>query len=64
MSCSNEHIRPGYSASVLLIPANSLNYEVAIGLIDGKSEEHQPSGRRALLTNRSLSIFAVCVTPS
>ena len=48
--------------SVLLIPANSINHEVARGLADGQLEENQPSGWKTLLTNRSLLIFAVCVT--
>jgi MFS family permease len=52
--------------SVLTIPANAIDHDLARGLDDAPSERHrsthrQPSGFQVLLTCRPLLIFAVCV---
>jgi MFS family permease len=53
--------------SVLSIPANAINDDVARGLRDvgndepGKPERDRPSGLSVLLTCRPLLVFAVCV---
>jgi predicted MFS family arabinose efflux permease len=49
-------------ASVLAIPANAIDHEVARGLPDGKQQGHgQPSGFAVLLSSRPLLIFTICV---
>ena len=49
-------------ASVLAIPAAAIDHEVARGLPDGKTKQHdEPSGFAALLSSRHLLIFTVCV---
>jgi predicted MFS family arabinose efflux permease len=48
--------------SVLAIPADAIDHEIARGLPDGKKHEHeQPSGLAVLLTSRPLLIFTACV---
>jgi MFS family permease len=52
--------------SVLTIPADAIDYDLARGLDDTPSaghglEERQPSGFRILLTCRPLLVFGVCV---
>jgi MFS family permease len=51
--------------SVLAIPANAIDYDLARGLDDTASgrqgsTEHRPSGFQVLVTCRPLLIFAVC----
>jgi MFS family permease len=55
----------GSLASVLAIPANAIDYDLARGLDDAASgrpglTDHQPSGLQVLVTCRPLLIFAVC----
>ena len=48
--------------SVLAIPADAIDHEIARGLPDGDAAHHeQPSGWRILLTCRPLLIFTACV---
>jgi MFS family permease len=49
-------------ASVLAIPADAIDHEIARGLPDGeKHDDEQPSGLAVLLTSRPLLIFTACV---
>jgi MFS family permease len=49
-------------ASVLAIPADAIDHEVARGLPDGERHDpEQPSGFAVLLTSRPLLIFTTCV---
>jgi MFS family permease len=49
-------------ASVLAIPADAIDHEIARGLPDGKKhDDEQPSGLAVLLTSRPLLIFTACV---
>jgi MFS family permease len=49
-------------ASVLAIPADAIDHDIARGLPDGEQHDHeQPSGFAALLTCRPLLIFTACV---
>lgn len=48
--------------SVMMIPANSINHDVARGLEDGSTTRHRPSGWSILLSNRPLLVFAIAVT--
>ncbi len=47
--------------SVLAIPADAIDHDIARGLPDGKKHEHeQPSGLAVLLTSRPLLVFTAC----
>lgn len=48
--------------SVMMIPASSIDHDVARGLIDANESKHHPSAWSILLTNRPLLIFAISVT--
>jgi MFS family permease len=55
----------GSLVSVLAIPANAIDYDLARGLADAASgrqgsTERQPSGLQVLVSRRPLLIFAVC----
>jgi predicted MFS family arabinose efflux permease len=55
----------GSLVSVLMIPGNAIDYDLARGLDDTSSARqgstrHQPSGFQLLVTSRPLLIFAVC----
>jgi MFS family permease len=47
-------------ASVLTIPGNAIDHDLARDLDEGSAED-QPSGFQVLVTNRPLLIFALCV---
>ncbi|MDT2021252.1 MFS transporter [Methylocella sp. CPCC 101449] len=48
--------------SVMMIPASSINHDVARGLIDANESKHRPSAWSILLTDKPLLVFAISVT--
>ncbi len=52
----------GSILSVLAIPKDAINHDLARGFTDTEEGKEQPSGFRTLLESRPLLVFAACVT--